>query len=90
MQHSGLTAWQLSGDAHIAISSNQKLKKLYNTSYELVVTVLKQYWSFILAALVSGLLILLYRKWDLYHTRQSKIKAHREQENDPSLSDTVF
>lgn len=90
LQHSGLSSWQLSGDAHIAISSNQKLKKLYNASTELVIAVLKQYWSFILAAMVSGLLILLYRKWDLYHTRQSKIKAHREQSNDPSLSDTVF
>ena len=90
LQLSGLTDWQLSEDAQVAISSNQKLKKLYNTSSELVVAVLNQYWSFILAALVSSLLILLYRKWDLYHTRQSKIKAHRQQANDPSLSDTVF
>lgn len=90
LHNAGFTAWQLSGDVHIEISSNQKLKKLYNTSAELMIAVLKQYWSFILATLVSGLLILLYRKWDRYHTRLSRVKAHRQQENDPSLSDTVF
>jgi hypothetical protein len=90
MKRSGLTSWQLSADAHVAISSEQKLKKLYNTSTELALMAVKQYWTFILAILVSGLLILLYRKWDLYHSRQAKVKAHRQQSNDPSLSDTVF
>lgn len=90
MKGSGLTSWQLSADAHVAISSEQKLKKLYHTSTELAFAAIKQYWTFILAILVSGLLILLYRKWDLYHSRQAKVKAHRQQSNDPSLSDTVF
>jgi hypothetical protein len=90
MKGSGLTSWHLSADAHVAISTSQKLTKLYNTATELAFAAVKQYWTFILAILVSGLLILLYRKWDLYHSRQAKIKAHRQQSNDPSLSDTVF
>ena len=90
MKGSDLTSWKLSADTHVTISADQKLKKLYHTSSELAFAVVKQYWSFILAILVSGLLLLLYRKWDLYHSRQAKVKAHRQQTNDPSLSDTVF
>lgn len=90
MKHTGQKGWQLASNTNVAISSEQKLKQFYSTSSELVVAALKQYWSFILAGLVSMLLIFIYRKWDLYHTRQEKIKAHRQQANDPRLSDTVF
>lgn len=90
MKRPGLSTWQLSEEAHVAISSEQKLKKLFHTSTELALGVVKQYGAYLLALLVSSLLIYLYRKWDQYHTRQAKIKEHRQQANDPSLSDTVF
>lgn len=86
---SAITGWKLSGDSQVAISPGQKLKKLYNTFVELVATLFNQYWSLLLAALVSALLIFVYHKWDRYH-RQQQVKKHREQQNDPSLSDTVF
>lgn len=88
LKKAGIESWQLSADAHVAISPGQKLKKLFHTSYELVLDVLNQYWSYLLAALVSGLLIFLYHQWDRYHLAQ-QLKKHRQQRNDPRLSDTV-
>lgn len=90
LKNSGITAWQLFGDAKVAISADQKLKQLYTMSTELASAVFRKYWTIILSILVSGLLLLAYRKWDHYHARQAKVKAHRQQSNDPSLSDTVF
>jgi hypothetical protein len=88
LKQSGIAGWKISADAHVAISQGQKLKKVFHTSYELVSDVVNQYRSYILAALVSGLLIFLYQLWDRYHLAQ-QLKKHRQQRNDPRLSDTV-
>lgn len=85
----GIAGWQLSADAHVAISTGQKLKKFTHSLGELLTAILNQYWMYLLAAFVSGLLIVLYRLWDRYHLAQ-ELKRHRQQTNDPSLSDTVF
>lgn len=89
LKQPAIGSWQLSGDGQVAISSSQKLLRLYNNTVELVSALFKQYWTFLLACLLSCVLILLYRKWDHYH-RAQQVKKHRQQDNDPRLSDTVF
>ena len=88
LKQSAIANWTLS-DNTVSISSSQKVQQLYTTSAELAAALFKQYWSILLAILLSGLLILAYQKWDRYH-REQLVKKHRAQRNDPSLSDTVF
>ena len=83
------TQWSLSTRAEIQLSTQQQAKQIYNQTMVLSENILKQYWTLLVAALLSALLILLYRQWDRYH-RAAEVKKHKQQAFDASLSDTVF
>lgn len=82
--------WTLSSNTEVQLSTQQQFKQLYNQLAALAAEMLNQHWTLLMAALLSTILILLYRKWDHYHTRITNVKKHQQQPRDPSLSDTVF
>lgn len=89
LKHARLAGWKLSADAEVSISPEQKVKKQVSTFIKVTTSLIMKYRSYLLAVLVSALLIFLYRKWDQYHLAQ-QARQHRQQDNDSSLSDTVF
>ena len=86
----GYPLWTLASNTEVQLSTQQQLKASYNQLMALALEMLNQYWALLFAALLSALQILLYRKWDRYHTRITEVKKHQQQHRDPSLSDTVF
>lgn len=86
----GNSQWALLGNTNIQLSTTQQLKQVYNQSISLATGALNQHWTLLVAALLSAILILIYRKWDRHNTRLTEINKHRQQPRDPKLSDTVF
>lgn len=86
----GYPRWTLASNTEVQLSTQQQFKQLYNQLAALAAEMLNQYWTLLMAALMSAILILLYRKWDRHHTRITDVKKHQQQPRDPSLSDTVF
>lgn len=82
--------WVLSSDTDVQLSVTQKIKQRYNQFVNIAADILNQHWKLLIAALLSAILILVYRQWDRHHTRLNEINKHQQQPRDPSLSDTVF